>query len=291
MDNLRRLQRVTQRMYEHNLGPASTFQKDLNELLDKSASASGSTSSSDLVEGAAEQQRVEMLKTVDAMLSKMRATKRKLAELSTQSNAATRVANARLDHLAALPDSIDSAGYPTWARRRLNQQLGDYFLRATPPLKRSAEVLAREEGVQDLVDGELWEELAKAEKGLREGRLEEVLSWVGENKTALRKMKVSLPQRPPRPFELTIAYLQSTLEFTIHLQAFIELCRARSLAPAIAYVKKNLSPATVAELGAGGGQSQMEELSRAMALLAYPPDTTCRIYAVRCYSTSSAGRR
>lgn len=74
--------------------------------------------------------------------------------------------------------------------------------------------------------------------------------------------------------------LQSTIEFTIHLQAYIELCRARSLAPAIAYAKKNLSPATVAEISAGGS-AQMEELSRAMALLAYPPDTTCRVYQVR----------
>lgn len=45
-------------------------------------------------------------------------------------------------------------------------------------------------------------------------------------------------------------------------------------------MKKNLSPSTVAELGAGGGASQMEELSRAMALLAYAPDTTCRVYQV-----------
>lgn len=177
-------------MYEYNLGPTSAFQKDLDGLLRQSAIASTSTSAGDTADGG-EAERAEMLKTVDGMLSKMRGLKRKLAGLSEESSAATRVASARLDHLAALPDSIDAQGYPTWARRRLSHQLSDYFLRSCPPLKRSAAVLAREEGIEDLVDVELWDELAKAENGLREGRLEEVLSWVGENKTALRKMKVS----------------------------------------------------------------------------------------------------
>lgn len=91
---------------------------------------------------------------------------------------------------------------------------------------------------------------------------------------------------------------QSPLEFTIHLQAYIEMCRARDPVRAIAYARKHLSPATAAELESssgsgssgdeggvdgnnGQGGSLMSELSRAMALLAYPPDTTCRVYQVR----------
>ena len=50
--------------------------------------------------------------------------------------------------------------------------------------------LAKEEDVEDLMDFSLWDELAKAEEGLRAGRLEEVLAWVGENRSALRKAKV-----------------------------------------------------------------------------------------------------
>lgn len=73
---------------------------------------------------------------------------------------------------------------------------------------------------------------------------------------------------------------QSPLEFTIHLQAYIELCRARSLPAAIEYVKKNLSPAAALEAGAGGSTTQMDDLNSAMALLAFPPDTTCILYQV-----------
>lgn len=89
---------------------------------------------------------------------------------------------------------------------------------------------------------------------------------------------------------------QSPLEFKIHLQAYIELCRERKLAEAIAYVKKNLSPAAVAELATapatadgsnqtdnGQAGTMMAELSQAMALLAYAPDTVEHIlvYKVR----------
>lgn len=180
VDNLRKVQKVTQKTYEYNLGPTSAFQKDLDELLRKSAASST----------VAPEQQAEMLKTIDGMLSKMRGLKRKMTDLSNQSHTANRVATTRLNHLTSLPDTVDAPTYPSWARRRLSHQLTDYFLRASPPLKQSALVLAKEEGIEELMDLELWEELSKAEDGLRAGRLDEVLSWVGENRTALRKMKV-----------------------------------------------------------------------------------------------------
>ncbi|KAJ8296041.1 Protein FYV10 [Rhodotorula toruloides] len=261
LDNLRRLQKQTQKTYEHNLNPSSTFQKDLDALLRSAASSSASLDPST---------RAEMLKSVDSMLARMRILKRKLGDLKGQNDKAVRVVQTRLDHLSALPDSMDSPAYSPWARKRLAHQLVDYFLRSTPPLKESARELAREEGIEELVDTEVWDELGRVEKGLEEKRLDEVLAWVGENRTALKKLK-------------------SPLEFTIHLQAYIELCRARDAVSAIAYARKHLSPATAAELetsgpsgdegadGSGKG-SLMSELSRAMALLAYPPDTTCRVY-------------
>lgn len=135
--------------------------------------------------------RAEMLKTVDGMLSRMRGLKRKLADLELQSEKSLRVVQTRIDHLAALPESMDSPEYAGWARKRLSHHLVDYFHRASPPLKRSAKALAEEEGIVDLVDDELWDEMAKVERGLDEQSLDEILSWVGENRTALKKTKVS----------------------------------------------------------------------------------------------------
>lgn len=125
------------------------------------------------------------------MLGKMRGLKRKLSELSTQSATAIHIALTRLNHLVALPESMKSPEYPDWARKRLSHHLTDYFLRSNPPLQETARTLAREQGIEEMVDGETWQELAKVEDGLRAQRLEEVLKWTGENRTALKKAKVS----------------------------------------------------------------------------------------------------
>lgn len=169
------------------MNPQSTFQRDLDALLRSAASSVSPDPSSSSLDPSS---RAEMLKTVDSMLARMRTLKRKLSDLKAQNDRAVRVVRARLDHLAALPESMDSPAYGPWARKRLAHQLVDYFLRSTPPLKESARELAREEAIEDLVDGEVWDELNRVEKGLAEKRLDEVLAWVGENRTALKKVKV-----------------------------------------------------------------------------------------------------
>ncbi|GAA5836001.1 hypothetical protein JCM9279_002161 [Rhodotorula babjevae] len=278
LDALRKIHKQTQKTYEYNLQPASTFAQDLASLLSTTALHAHDPALSDA-------QRADMLARVDAMMARMRTLKRKLADLGTQSDRALRVAQARVDHLAALPDSIQAPEYAPWARRRLSHQLVDYFLRANPPLKDTARLLADHEGIADLVDDDLWDDMAKVERGLDEHRLDDVLAWVGENRTALKKLK-------------------SPLEFRIHLQAYIELCRKRDLVKAIAYARKHLSHAAAADLeppsangdtaadaaaaGAGGvsgseggaeaGSSYMGELQQVLALLAYGPETTCRPY-------------
>lgn len=177
VDSLRRLHRTTQKTFEYNLGPASSFQRELDELIRRSNSAS----TEDVL---------ELTKKIDALLAKMRGLKRKLTDLSTASDTATRTAQARLTHLSRLPPTLTHPSYPNWARKRLSHQLVDYCLRSTPPLKRTAEALAREEGIEDLVDQETWVMLGKVEGALRDNKLEDVLSWVGENRVALKKLKV-----------------------------------------------------------------------------------------------------
>ncbi|KAK4705011.1 AAA family ATPase, partial [Phenoliferia sp. Uapishka_3] len=249
VDTLRKTQKVTQKTYEHNVGsPGSAFQKDLDDLLRKSAASASVPIAPDA--------QADMLKTVDSMLSRMRGLKRKLSDLSTQSDAAVHVARTRCSYLSSVPASMDDQSYTPWARQRLSHQLADYFLRSTPPLKGTALTFAKEEGIEELVDFELWDDLAKAEAGLREGRLDEVLAWTGENRSALRKAR-------------------SPLEFNIHLQAYVELCRSRSYAPAIAYQKKHLSPIIAPE---SSDSLQRLEFERSCGLLIYPPGTTCSHY-------------
>ncbi|GAA5967178.1 hypothetical protein JCM11641_000464 [Rhodosporidiobolus odoratus] len=266
LDTLRRIHKTTQKTYDYNLNPTSTFSKDLDNLL---ATVALNPTLANTPQG-----NHSALKSIDQMLTRMKGLKRKLGDLQAQSHKAVDVAQKRINHLAALPQTIQDPAYPAWARKRLSHQLVDYMLRADTPFSETAKVLAREEGIEELVDADLWQDMAKVERGLAQKKLDEVLSWVGENRTALKKLK-------------------SPLEFTIHLQAYIELCRCRDLLGAMTYARKHLSPAAVAEMNGaeesdantsgvsnkeGKTTSCMEELSRAMALLAYPPDTTCVVY-------------
>ncbi|GAA5938489.1 glucose-induced degradation complex subunit FYV10 [Sporobolomyces koalae] len=267
LDTLRKLHKTTAKTYEYNL---QQLQKDLDQVLQNSARAAAAAPAQPLDPD----QRDAVLKSVDAMLSRMRGLKRKLVDLERQTQLTTDMINARIQHLDAVPPTLEHESHAPWARTRLSHHLVDYMLRSSPPLKHSARVLAREEHVEHLVDTELWDEMAAVEDALARENLEQVLNWVGENRTALKKLK-------------------SPLEFTIHLQSFIELCRSRNLPAAIAYARKNLAPSSLNEFEpptsfatpASGTDAEhhkmdpMQELKRVMALLAYPPETTCRIYA------------
>ena len=162
------------------------LEKELDQVLVKTAKAA-STSSSQLDP----EERQAVLKSVESMLSRMRGLKRKLAELEKQTETTNQIVKTRLDHLGAVPPTLEHPSYPAWAKKRLSHHLVDYMLRASPPLKKSAEMLAKEENVEDLVDKELWDEMGRVETALAGKKLEEVLSWVGENRTALKKLKVS----------------------------------------------------------------------------------------------------
>lgn len=65
--------------------------------------------------------------------------------------------------------------------------------------------------------------------------------------------------------------LQSTLEFQLRLQEFIELVRVDSNMQAIVYARKHL---------ALWAASHMKELQRVMATLAFKSNTECATYKV-----------
>jgi hypothetical protein len=195
LDALRKLHKQTQKTYDYNLSQQSTFQRELDSLLATLSSASSSSLATTPLD-------VEQtLKSLDAMLSRARALRKKLADLEQQSaQLVEKTLPARVHHLASLPASLEDPTYAKWAQKRLSHQLVDYMLRAEPPMRGTARELAREEGVEELVDGELWEEMARVEKGLGEQKLDDVLSWVGENRTALKKLKVRFRLSSPPNF-------------------------------------------------------------------------------------------
>lgn len=93
-------------------------------------------------------------------------------------------------------------------------------------------------------------ESRRIEEALARHDCTEALAWCRENGSRLKK-------------------IESTLEFRLRLQEFIELVREGRKMDAIAHAKKYL---------AGNASLHMGDIQRAMALLAFPPDTRCAPY-------------
>lgn len=149
----------------------------------------------------------DVVKNLDAMIAKMRGVKRKLAACAEEEGRLCRQAEARVAHLAELQSlrTVDEVRYEVWSRQRLDRLLVDYLLRHG--YNDSATELAREKGLQELVDTETFVQMSRIQESLRGGNVQEALSWCQENKKELRKMEVSLfflpvhchPSCSPRP--------------------------------------------------------------------------------------------
>lgn len=142
-----------------------------------------------------------------------------------------------------------------WEKTRLDRVLVDYMHRSG--LYRSGAELAVSEGIEPLVDSQLFREARIVISALRARDCGPALKWCSENKRRLSKSK-------------------STLEFQLHRQVFIEYARAGEKVKAIEYARKWLA-------GRGGSNSNTDtersaDIGHFMGLLVFPADTLCQPY-------------
>ncbi|RGP70824.1 macrophage erythroblast attacher [Fusarium sporotrichioides] len=208
----------------------------LKTLLKDSATAT--------VSGRASQE--DVLRNVDAMITRMRGLKRKLTTSATEEALLHTQAAARIAHLDELykMDSVEDVKYETWSRKRLDRLLADYLLRHG--YNETAKELANQRGIKDLVDVDTFVAASRIRDSLMKESVVEALAWCTENKKELRKM-------------------DSKLEFMLRFQQYIELVRSQSpskVNEAIAHAKKHLIPYRAAF---------RREVEQACGLLAFPP--------------------
>ncbi|KAK5138920.1 GID complex subunit containing RING finger motif [Oleoguttula sp. CCFEE 6159] len=185
------------------------------------------------------------------MLQRARTLKRKLEALHADETTIHRQQRARLAHLQQLHDipSLADVKYDEWSRVRLDRLLVDYMLRMG--YVESARLLAREKGIEELVDIEAFETCRRIEESLRQGRTGEALAWCADNKQALKKT-------------------DSNLEIELRLQQYIELVRTGEnpkLIEATLHARKYLA-----------AQQDTEFTMRAAGLLVFPPGTAAEPY-------------
>ncbi|WXC49036.1 hypothetical protein QX201_008727 [Fusarium graminearum] len=208
----------------------------LKTLLKDSATAT--------VSGRASQE--DVLRNVDAMITRMRGLKRKLTTSAAEEALLHTQAAARIAHLDELykMDSVEDVKYETWSRKRLDRLLADYLLRHG--YNETAKQLADQRGIKDLVDVYTFVAASRIRDSLMRESVVEALAWCTENKKELRKM-------------------DSKLEFMLRFQQYIELVRSQSpskVNEAIAHAKKHLIPYRT---------TFRREVKQACGLLAFPP--------------------
>lgn len=160
-----------------------TIEKDttaLKTLLKDSATAA--------VSGRASQQ--DVLKNIDAMISRMRGVKRKLTACADDESRLHAQTAARISHLDDLYSmkSVDEVRYEAWSRKRLDRLLADYLLRHG--YNESARELADQRGMANLVDVDTFVAMKRIRDSLINHSVTEALAWCTENKKELRKMEV-----------------------------------------------------------------------------------------------------
>ncbi|KAI5849453.1 CTLH/CRA C-terminal to lish motif domain-containing protein [Morchella snyderi] len=192
----------------------------------------------------------DSLASLDSMINRMQGFKRKLESLHDEEKTLHEHSRKRIAHLQdlySIPSLVDES-YDKWSRTRLDRLLVDFLLRSG--YGNSARQLAEEKGIQDLVDVDVFIQCSRIEASLRDGSVAECLAWCGENKSSLKK-------------------INSTLEFELRMQQFIELVRDRRHREATAYSKKFLAPQ---------GEKHLDDIMKAAALLAFMPTTKCQPY-------------
>ncbi|PYH40667.1 FYV10 family protein [Aspergillus saccharolyticus JOP 1030-1] len=230
--NFKSVQRLVEREREHVL-PA------LRDMADISMSKSQTPD--------------QTIAALDAMISRMQGLKRKMENLHQEEKGIHEQSRKRIQHLESLShiSSLEDVKYDQWSRVRLNRLIVDHMLRSG--YLESARQLAREKGIEGLVDLSVFVQCQRIADGLRQGETKDALQWCGENKAALKKS-------------------QYNLEFELRLQQYIELIRSGDktrFIDAMMHAKKYLAPFK---------ETQSAEIHRAAGLLAFPRDTETEPY-------------
>ncbi|CDS03970.1 hypothetical protein LRAMOSA06925 [Lichtheimia ramosa] len=188
--------------------------------------------------------------TLVELTEQLENVKRKLKKYGQEESVHARRLKNRVVHLNTISGvtSVKAPEFQEWSKTRLNRLVVDYLLREG--LTETAKLVATENDVEDMVDVLLFTQSEKVEEALRNHSCKECLQWCSENRSSLKKQ-------------------DSTLEFNLRLQEYIELARAGKGMEAIAYAQKYLSP---------WQPTEFKRIQQAMALLVFSSDTECQPY-------------
>ncbi|NXB71993.1 MAEA protein, partial [Donacobius atricapilla] len=226
---------------------------------------------------------------LDGVVEKLSVLKRKAVESIQAEDESAKLCKRRIEHLKE-HSSDQPAPANMWKKKRMDRMMVEHLLRCG--YYNTAVKLARQSGIEDLVNIEMFLTAKEVEESLERQETMTCLAWCHDNKSRLRKMKqgVTLSITPGRQTENelkmghksksasdysrenddlvmeTIKGKQelSCLEFSLRIQEFIELIRQNKRLDAVRHARKHFSQAE---------GSQLDEVRQVMGMLAFPSDT------------------
>ncbi|KAG9128542.1 GID complex subunit containing RING finger motif [Ceratobasidium sp. 392] len=194
---------------------------------------------------------IETARVLDGIITRTEGLKKRLQDLQNNSVAPTQSSfKQRLDHLATLEGAttVDQSDYIQWTETRTDRWLVDWAFRNSR--EETAITLAKEKGLEALVDTDLFAEIRKVEDALNDHKCAVALAWCSENKAALKKTK-------------------NSLEFELRLQEYIEMIEQGKEVEAMVYLKKYLL---------AWYDTHPKQIQQASTLPAFPPWMRKMIY-------------
>uniref|UniRef100_H0WU18 E3 ubiquitin-protein transferase MAEA n=1 Tax=Otolemur garnettii TaxID=30611 RepID=H0WU18_OTOGA len=218
---------------------------------------------------------------LDGVVEKLSVLKRKAVESIQAEDESAKLCKRRIEHLKE-HSSDQPAAASMWKRKRMDRMMVEHLLRCG--YYNTAVKLARQSGIEDLVNIEMFLTAKEVEESLERRETATCLAWCHDNKSRLRKMKAVQTPPPalrdaeswlgsPHPCKAVVLSLKmclskttvnSCLEFSLRIQEFIELIRQNKRLDAVRHARKHFSQAE---------GSQLDEVRQVMGMLAFPPDT------------------
>jgi len=194
----------------------------------------------------------ELSRLLGGVVEKLNILKRKAEESITEEFGAAHICKKRVDHIKEHASSSNNS-ISHWKKKRLDRMLVEYFLRSG--YYETAIKLARHSDIEELTNIELFLVSKDVEESLANKETAKCLTWCHDNKSKLRKMKIE---------SWKYSNSQSSLEFNLRQQEFIELIRNDRRMEAVKHARKHF---TNLEDG------QLSDVQHVMGLLAFPNDT------------------
>lgn len=221
-----------------------TAQKTLDRELSQIQNAA-----SELERGLETHSASEITRLLGGVVERLQVLKRKAEESISDELSAVQACKRRLDHVRQSmihviprPD-LQNSYINQWKQIRLDRMLVEHFLRLG--YYETAERLAERKGIRDLTNLEIFQTTREVEEDLAQHRTGKCIAWCNDNKSKLRK-------------------INSTIEFQLRVQEFVELIRAERRLDAVKHARKYF-PAFESD--------QLKEIRQVMALLAFPVNT------------------